>query len=967
MKISDIAPNGKIALSKIRDYTKNCGVLSGNIKMPMSQEFVDAIVALPNTAPKITMSRELITRTVRIISEGYLYEGYGYSSTKTREKKSATDTSNDGWIAPINPVRLPDGKEIHIGRVQGTFKEKKGSKFFFKKSEKAPVNAITSNEIMSFKGGIGGWNRYLRNTVFRAAGMHDFDMVNSHISIVLELVKEMGDVELPSFVDYFNNSNEMRQLVIEKYNITGEDTNDIAKSFFISVLNGGGVGGWMNENQVHGVRPEYTNETPTKIKRIDDYISDARKFSVALRGRNPELYNHFQSIRPGYPIDSKFVAFALQTIETIICCEVKKFAIAKKLIRAKEYLVDMKDGFATYVPEDRVDTTVGLLNDFCRSAMCTEFVVWKHKVPTEFYDIDVQLLRPIETQNDTATVGSVDFSIETDSISESIRPAGNTKSASDIMRTEPSYGYITWKEEFEKTHMMIGGNVYLDTTYEYTIPNEETGLTQANKIRVFSYRALKEICMQYAGQVVKFFIKDFEGKDVLKEVEMMTLWLNDTNRRQYNRLVNLPPSATFDPKSYNIWKNDEYHDNWNLPNEYNKDSEEVKFIINHFYELAGKNDGNFLINQIGHIVQHPENKTKIFPHLSGNYGCGKSTVNNFMVCLLGKQNCFYTSNPQQLFGRFNKSLMDCRFIFIDELESDSMKDSMIMSNFKAALTEPTIQIEGKGKDTITVDSFNQLFGAGNAAIVFRNMTEDERRVYPIFVKPHLIGNREYFDKFYSYISNYDIMRAVYKIFKTMSLTPMPREIMNEAKKVLLTVSEPLYGKFLRWAVEGDRLDFTKPVPNYELDNMLKTYAEENGFEKSPPRWDVLRVEMMGKLKDPSHVVLNDKLIKYKSKTAKSGWSSSRTTSFSSEFIAKYKPSAEHFVDDDMDIDTETDTESLNREQKNNLLFLRESRKRSRDAVKMASDAAHNVEVALHAIKEKSGTLVNFVSNKKLCN
>lgn len=67
--------------------------------------------------------------------------------------------------------------------------------------------------------------------------------------------------------------------------------------------------------------------------------------------------------------------------------------------------------------------------------------------------------------------------------------------------------------------------------------------------------------------------------------------------------------------------------------------------------------------------------------------------------------------PDHLVGRFNSHQRQCSFLFADE--AYTVEDRAAAGRLKRLITEPTLSIEGKGKDIITVPNCLHVMMASN--------------------------------------------------------------------------------------------------------------------------------------------------------------------------------------------------------------------------------------------------------------
>lgn len=94
----------------------------------------------------------------------------------------------------------------------------------------------------------------------------------------------------------------------------------------------------------------------------------------------------------------------------------------------------------------------------------------------------------------------------------------------------------------------------------------------------------------------------------------------------------------------------------------------------------------------------------------GNQGVGKGTLGEILRKLHGDSNYRYVSD-KILKGRFNAEVKHRTLIYIDEVHIED-NDKEALNRFKA-LVNPQLEIEGKGKDSITVENFTNYYLTSN--------------------------------------------------------------------------------------------------------------------------------------------------------------------------------------------------------------------------------------------------------------
>ena len=118
---------------------------------------------------------------------------------------------------------------------------------------------------------------------------------------------------------------------------------------------------------------------------------------------------------------------------------------------------------------------------------------------------------------------------------------------------------------------------------------------------------------------------------------------------------------------------------------------------------------DYVIRWLAWAVQHPDERAEVALVFKGGKGVGKGTLGNAMCRIFG-QHAVHISHAKYLTG-FNAHLRDASFCFADEAYWPG--DKAAEGNLKRLITEPTLLIEGKGRDAISVENMLHVMMASN--------------------------------------------------------------------------------------------------------------------------------------------------------------------------------------------------------------------------------------------------------------
>lgn len=135
--------------------------------------------------------------------------------------------------------------------------------------------------------------------------------------------------------------------------------------------------------------------------------------------------------------------------------------------------------------------------------------------------------------------------------------------------------------------------------------------------------------------------------------------------------------------------------------------------------------------------------------MKGGRGAGKGTFAQAIGGIFGSHFLHVTS-PNQFIGRFNQHLKDCLVLFADEAfwAGDKTGEGIL----KALITEPTIRVEPKGKDSFSVKNHVSIIMASNNDWVIPAGL-DERRFFVLEVSNDRRQDHEYFKALHDEMNN----------------------------------------------------------------------------------------------------------------------------------------------------------------------------------------------------------------------
>jgi hypothetical protein len=181
----------------------------------------------------------------------------------------------------------------------------------------------------------------------------------------------------------------------------------------------------------------------------------------------------------------------------------------------------------------------------------------------------------------------------------------------------------------------------------------------------------------------------------------------------------------------------------------------IYFHIKHVICNDDDDCTEYLLNWIARCLQYPEKTGQTAVVMKGIEGCGKGTLARFIKDIFG-QHGLHITNSKHLVGHFNGHLADCCFLFADEAFFAGNKEHENIQ--KGLITEPSLMVERKGMDAVSMQNRLKIVMASNNEWVAPT-TKDGRRYFVLDVSSNYAKKKEYFAPLNKDINNPAIQAA----------------------------------------------------------------------------------------------------------------------------------------------------------------------------------------------------------------
>jgi len=298
----------------------------------------------------------------------------------------------------------------------------------------------------------------------------------------------------------------------------------------------------------------------------------------------------------------------------------------------------------------------------------------------------------------------------------------------------------------------------------------------------------------------------WRSKSQGKYKDLGSLWLEHTDRREYEKIIfdpALPPEPERGKKRFcNLFKG--------FPIEPKQGS--WYELQEHLFRVICDSDVEvfeWVMKWQRAIFQSPGWKNPTAITMISGQGTGKGTWADYLGALVGKHYRI-VQKGQSLVGKFNYKLKDSIIVFADEVTWGGNKDAEGV--LKTIITQPTIDVEAKFKDSFEVKNCINLIIASNNEWVIPAGLDDRR--FCVLRTAEIEGlknNPEYFKQIRNEMDNgglsammYDMLNPVLTEQDYLDLRIIPRT--KELFKQILLTMHPVHKYWYECLLRGRLLE-----------------------------------------------------------------------------------------------------------------------------------------------------------------
>lgn len=567
-------------------------------------------------------------------------------------------------------------------------------------------------------------SRHIKHTLFHYMDWCDLDMVKGHPSILYNIANN-NNISLPYFERYLKNPNHILDEMIEFYSGEEELTRSDVKGIFNIKIYGGSHNTWVEQMGKQG-----KDIGTTAIHEFEAGFEQECKMLIHLvYVNNPQLTERVKGNETNeYKIKNKVMSYFCGTIENEILYICYKFLEKKGILKSKNKLLEydgicFKNPNVATIDEDIDELNYKIKND-------TKLNV---KMMLKSYDPEYVHLDLIEKRNMLDLV-------------ESTMDDGKV---ADNDNCDDSCVSICEDNSFESVSNWF-------EIYHAKIINRGIFVKQLDNDNIIMSKP--HIKMAYEHMV---YDKVVNGKII--QANFINDWLNNNpNIRRYDDIDVFPNNEKCPPNVFNMWRKFDME----LITKYTENKEALAFVLNHIKILCDNDEVvyQYFIKWIGQMIQFPEIKSNC-PTFISKEGAGKGTLMKLLEKMLGSAKVFETTNPSRdVWGDFNGRMANTFLINLNELSKKETLESE--GKIKALITDSKMTINNKGSNQYDIQSYHRfIISTNNEEPV--NSKKDDRRKFIIRCSDELIGNRDYFNTFYKYLDDVNIIKTCYEYFKAI--------------------------------------------------------------------------------------------------------------------------------------------------------------------------------------------------------
>lgn len=286
-----------------------------------------------------------------------------------------------------------------------------------------------------------------------------------------------------------------------------------------------------------------------------------------------------------------------------------------------------------------------------------------------------------------------------------------------------------------------------------------------------------------------------EDYDPMDKLTLNKILFNNRNFIcRYDKADVYPNDHDCPSNQFNLWKS-LYCD---TIKEYTEMPQAREFLLRHILIICNnvETSYNYVINWIANMLQRPWEKVPMMLFLS-EQGAGKGAFIDLLERLIGSKKFLTSCEPERdVWGSFNGPMVGKLLVHLEELSKIQCKDAD--HRMKKLTTSGTIEINRKMKDQLTIKSHHKFIISTNKLETVK-IEKRDRRFFATKCSDELIGNKDYFIKYYKLIEDPNVIKTMAVYFQSLTVPEiyLSNKIpMTPLKETLMELSKDKYQLWL---------------------------------------------------------------------------------------------------------------------------------------------------------------------------
>jgi phage/plasmid-associated DNA primase len=206
--------------------------------------------------------------------------------------------------------------------------------------------------------------------------------------------------------------------------------------------------------------------------------------------------------------------------------------------------------------------------------------------------------------------------------------------------------------------------------------------------------------------------------------------------------------------------------------------DQLKWNQNYPCEENSKETFSEVEKWIAHSIQAAGGMKPYALTFIGKEGGGKSWLIELLKKMYGGRVLQTASPERDVWGTYNPLMATAYLVNLNEVDKRNTKGAD--GKIKQLISEDRITVSSKGQNAYEIDSYNRFILTTNA-LDGAGTDDNDRRNMIMRCSDSKVGDSDYFKELFSLLENTEVMRAVYKHFRTLDMSTW-----NPAKAPLKT-------------------------------------------------------------------------------------------------------------------------------------------------------------------------------------